>query len=192
MSVQPRTVINFIAFQLAWLACVLGVANEHALAATLFVVAVIVLHLTLAHRRIPEVLLIAVTALVGFIWDSSLVALGLMNYPTGKFALGFAPYWTVAMWALFATSLNLSMTWLKGRTQLAALLGAVGGPMAYLVGERLGGVQMPDPLLALGVQALGWAVLLPVLTALASRLNGFESPSERGWSRGAREVRGHA
>lgn len=192
MRVRPRTVINFIAFQSGWLACVLGGANEQALAGTLFVVAVIILHLTLAHRRLLESLLIAIAALIGFIWDSCLVAFGLMNYPTGNFAPGFAPYWIIAMWALFATSLNLSMAWLKGRTRLAVLFGAVGGPMAYLAGERLGGVQMPDPLLALGAQAIGWAVLLPLLTALASRLNGFESPSARSWSQDAREVRGHA
>lgn len=192
MKVQPRMVINFIAFQSGWLACVLGGANEQAVAGTLFVAALISLHLTLAHRRLPEASLIAIAALIGFIWDSCLVAFGLMNYPTGNFAPGLAPYWIVAMWALFATSLNLSMAWLKGRTQLAVLFGAVGGPLAYMAGERLGGVQMPDPLLALIAQAIGWSVLLPLLTALASRLNGFESPSAPRWSQNPRGVGGHA
>jgi len=177
MRVEPRIVINFIAFQVAWLACVLGGAHEQALAGTLFVGGVIVLHLVLAQRRLPEVALIAFAACIGFIWDSWLVAAGLMNYPAGNFAPGFAPYWIIAMWALFATSLNLSMAWLKGRLKLAALFGAIGGPLAYLAGERLGGVQIPDPVLALGMQALGWAVLLPLLTRLASRLNGFEPAS---------------
>jgi hypothetical protein len=35
---------------------------------------------------------------------------------------------------------------------------------------------MSDMTLALGMQALGWAVLLPLLVRLASRLNGI-SPS---------------
>jgi hypothetical protein len=33
---------------------------------------------------------------------------------------------------------------------------------------------MSDAVLALGVQALGWAALLPLLAYLATRLNGIE------------------
>jgi len=182
MRIEPRTVINFIAFQVAWLLCVLGGANEQAIAGTMCVAAAILLHLALAQRPDREIMLIAAAALVGFFWDSALVALGLMHYPTGNFAAGFAPYWIIAMWALFATSLNLSMAWLKGRIGLAAAFGAAGGPLAYLAGERLGGVQITDPGLALSMQAVGWAVLLPLLTRLASRLNGFDEPGRPGLS----------
>jgi len=189
MRVEPKIFLNFIAFQVAWFACVFGGANDQALVGTLVVGAVIALHLALAQRPLPEALLIAVAAVIGLIWDSWLVALGLISYPTGNIAPGLAPYWIVAMWALFATSLNLSMAWLKGRPWLAALFGAVGGPLAYLAGERLGGLQMPDPVLALGAQALGWAVLLPILTRLATRLNGFGPAPPAAWSRVPQEVR---
>ena len=194
MRTEPKILLNFIAFQVAWFACVLGGANDRALAGTLVVGAVIGLHLALAQRSLPEALLIAVAAVIGLLWDSGLVALGLISYPTGNFAPGLAPYWIVAMWALFATSLNLSMAWLKDRAWLAALFGAVGGPLAYLAGERLGGLQMPDPVLALGAQALGWAVLLPMLTRLATRLNGFgpaSSASLAAWSRVPAALRSH-
>jgi len=189
MRVEPNNVINFIAFQVAWFACVLGGANDRALAGTMVVGAVIGLHLALAQRPRQEALLIAVAAVIGLVWDSWLVAFGLMSYPTGNFASGLAPYWIVAMWALLATSLNLSMAWLKGRPWLAALFGAVGGPLAYLAGERLGGLQMSDPVLALGAQALGWAVLFPMLTQLAARLNGFGPAPPSAWSRVPQEAR---
>jgi hypothetical protein len=183
MRVDPKVAINFVAVQLAWFACVLGGANDRAFEGTLVVGAVIVLHLMLTERALPEAMLIAVAAVVGLAWDSLVVALGLMSYPSGNFAPGLAPYWIVAMWALFATSLNLSMAWLKGRPWLAALFGAVGGPLAYLAGARLGGLQMPDTMQALGMQALGWAVLLPVLVRLAGRLNGFEPAAPAIWPR---------
>lgn len=189
MRAEPKIVLNFLAFQMAWFACVLGGANDRAVAGTMVVGAVIGLHLTLAQRPLPEALLIVVAAVVGLLWDSGLVAFGLISYASGTLAPGLAPYWIVAMWALFATSLNLSMAWLKGRPWLACLFGAVGGPLAYLAGERLGGLQMPDPVLALGAQALGWAVLLPMLTGLATRLNGFGPASQAAWSRIAQEVR---
>jgi hypothetical protein len=184
MKFEPKILFNFVAFQTAWLACVLGGANDKALIGTAVAGVVVVLHLAIAHRPLPETLLVVVAAAIGFLWDSGLVALGLMSYRAGNFAQGFAPHWIVAMWALFATSLNLSMTWLRGRPWLAALSGGVGGPLAYLAGERLGGLQMPDPALALGAQALGWAVLLPLLLRLAARLNGFApvSPAVRPWT----------
>jgi hypothetical protein len=191
MRVEPKIFVNFIAFQVAWLACVLGGAHDRALAGTMVVGAVIGLHLALTKRPLPEALLIAVAAVIGLLWDSGVVALGLMSYPSGNFAPGLAPYWIVAMWALFATSLNLSMAWLKDRAWLAAVFGAVGGPLAYLAGARLGGLQMTDPVLALGAQALGWAVLLPLLTRLATRLNGFGPASPAAWSRIPQQVRGN-
>jgi hypothetical protein len=183
MRADPKILMNFVACQLGWFACVLGGANDVALAGTLAVAVLVGMHLALAQRPGPEALLIATAAAVGLAWDSTLVGLGLMNYPSGNFATGLAPYWIVAMWALFATSLNLSMAWLKGRPRLAALFGAVGGPLAYLGGARLGGLEMPDPVVALGVQAAGWAVILPLLTLMAERLNGFAAATGPAYAR---------
>jgi hypothetical protein len=174
MKFGLHAVLNFIVLEIAWFACVLGGANDYALAGVLVAGAVIGLHLHLAQQPSAEAWLVAVVAVIGLGWDSLLVTIGLFSYPTGNFLPGFAPYWIVAMWAVFATSLNLSLSWLKGRPWLAALVGLVGGPLSYLAGERLGGVEMSDAVLALGVQALGWAALLPLLAYLATRLNGIE------------------
>ena len=51
-----------------------------------------------------------------------------------------APYWLVVMWALFATTINVSMAWMKNRWLLAVVMGAVFGPMAF-AGEKLGAVN---------------------------------------------------
>ena len=97
-----------------------------------------------------------------------------MRYSVGVLLPGLAPYWIVAMWALFATTLNSSLGWLKGRPLLAALMGGFGGPLAYLAGHRLGGVEMADPVLALAAQGIGWAALMPLMTMIGARLNGFD------------------
>ena len=198
MKIEPKIVLNFVACQLAWSACVLGGANGRPLAGALVAAAVIGLHLALARRPAPEALLIAAASLIGLAWDSTLIAIGLFTYPSGILVPGLAPYWMIALWAVFATSLNLSMGFLKGRLWLAALVGAVGGPLSYAAGGRLGGLEMSDPVLALGAQALGWAVLLPVLTRLAARWDGCSvatSPAvpEKGADRTLipQEVRSH-
>jgi hypothetical protein len=174
MGAAQLNALNFVVFQVAWFACVLGGARGLELAGTLTVAAALVLHVALAPRGALEIALVVVVAMVGLLWDSLVVTLGLMVYPSGSPAPGLAPVWIVAMWALFATTLNLSLGWLKGRPALAALLGAVGGPLAYFAGHRMGGIELPDPAIALLVQGLGWSMLMPLLTSLATRLNGFE------------------
>ena len=172
MKIEPKIALNFIGCQVAWSACVLGGANGRPLAGALVAAAVIGLHLLLARRATPEALLIVAASLIGLVRDSALIAIGLFTYPSGVLVPGLAPYWMIALWAVFATSLNLSMGFLKGRLWLAALVGGIGGPVSYLAGGRLGGLEMSDPVLALGAQAIGWAVLLPVLTHLAARWDG--------------------
>jgi len=175
MNPNARVLLNFAVFQIAWFACVLGGAHDRVTAGTLAVAAAVALHLAIAPRPGPEARLVAILTGIGLVWDSLVVSLGLMSYPAGTFAPGVAPLWILAMWALFATTLNLSMSWLKGRPWLAAAFGAVGGPLAYVAGRKLGGVEMNEPALALLVQGLGWAVMMPLLLRLAARLNGFES-----------------
>lgn len=83
-----------------------------------------------------------------------------------------APWWILALWALFATTLNVSLGWLRSRLLLAGVLGGVAGPFAYWAGERLGALSLREPVAALGALTLGWAAILPALLALARRLDG--------------------
>ena len=76
------------------------------------------------------------------------------------------------MWVLFATTLNLSLSFLKGRPLVAAAMGFVAGTLAYLGGAKLGGITFIDQTSALIALAVGWAVIMPLLTLLAERFNG--------------------
>jgi hypothetical protein len=192
MNPVHRNLLNFIVFQVAWLGCVLGGARGLEAYVAIAVAAAVALHLALAPRPAPEALLVAIVAGIGLAWDSLVVAMGLMVYPPGLLPPGLAPLWIVAMWALFATTLNLSLGWLKGRPLLAALMGALGGPMAYLAGHRLGAVDLAQPILALVAQGLGWSLLMPLLAWLATRLNGFDSAHIPAESRVGSGVARHA
>lgn len=163
---------NFVLFQLGWLACVLGGAWQLPWLGTLLAAAIVAWHLRNAARPGSEMLLLTMAGALGAAWDSLLVSTGLLVYPSGTLLPGTAPYWIVAMWVLFATTLNLSLDWLKGRFLLSALAGAAGGPLAFYAGMRLGGVQMPDTQTALLVLAAGWALIMPLLVWLAQRYDG--------------------
>ena len=169
-----KLLINIVIYQICWLACIIGGANGMPLLGVGVVALAVAYHLYSADSAYPEVVLLAIAALVGAVWDSLLVTAGWLLYPSGTLLAGTAPYWIVAMWVAFATTFNVSLRWFKNHLVLAALLGAIGGPLAFLAGERLGGVvfsSYPVPLAAL---ALGWGVLMPLMLVLAQRFNGFE------------------
>jgi hypothetical protein len=167
-----RVIGNFLLFQVGWFAAVLGGAYGLPLAGTAVALTVVVFHLASTPRPLPELVLIGIATAVGAAWDSLLVATGWLVFASGTLVPGTAPVWIVAMYALFATTLNVSLNWLKGRYLIAALFGAIGGPLAYYAGMKLGGVSFPDMPVAMTALAIGWGVLMPVLMVLARRFDG--------------------
>jgi hypothetical protein len=165
--------INVAAFQVGWFACVWGAAHGLAWAGTATVIAVVLWHLLQAHRPGEEAALLLVVGLIGAVWDSASSSLGWTSFPSQTTAAGTAPYWMIALWPLFATTFNVSLRWLKPHLRLAALLGAVGGPISYYAGARLGALEFADLARGLLTEAVGWAVLMPLLLVLARRLDGM-------------------
>ena len=165
--------INFIAFQAGWFACVLGGAHQLPWFGTLLVSVIIAFHLSRASQPRAELLLIMLAIAIGSVWDSFLVWRGWLEYPSGTLIANTAPHWILAMWGVFATTLNLSLRWLKGRWFIALVSGAIAGPLAYYAGARLGGVVFTEQTTALVALSVGWAVLMPLLMALSQRFDGF-------------------
>lgn len=165
--------LNIIAFQVGWFACVLGGAHGWPWLGVLATVAIVALHLYRAARPRMETALILSSGVLGFFADSLLTGMGLLRFPSGQLHPHFAPYWMVAMWMLFATTLNVSLRWLKSRLGLAALLGAIAGPLAYYGGAKLGGVSFGQPLAGLIGVAGVWTLAMPLLLVMASRWDGM-------------------
>ena len=172
--------INFLFFQIAWFACVLGAANNLPWIGPLVVGLIVIYHLGRVAAAGPELQLIGSAAVIGAVFDSLLAASGWVSYPSGQWHTALAPYWIVAMWIGFATTLNVSLGWLKGRYWLATLFGAVGGPLAYLAGAKLGGITLVSSEAALIALALGWATIMPLLMYLAARLDGTQAELQSG------------
>lgn len=165
--------INFIAFQVGWFSSVIGAAKQMPWLGPLVLIFVLAIHLKQARRPHIELGLIIVCGILGLFFDSLLVALGWVSYPSGQFSDVLAPYWIVTMWMLFGTTLNLSMGWLKGRPSLAAAFGAIGGPASYIAGQKLGGIIFVDYYAALIALAVVWAIAMPFLLALSTKLDGM-------------------
>lgn len=174
---MKRTLLNFVAFQIGWFACVLSAANGLPLLGLLVVSLVIVLHVQFSECRSHELILVCLAVVMGLVFDSLLVISGWLQYPSGVLLPGIAPYWILAMWALFATTLNVSMGWMKGKAFLASVLGAVFGPLSYMAGQRLGAIEFVNFQSAIIALALIWALVMPLLVTVASRLDGSRKPA---------------
>ena len=172
--------VNFLVFQTAWFAAVLGAAQHSPLWGTGTVLAAIGWHLAAAARPAREARLVAAAVAIGFCVETAVAWQGHVAYPSGQPIELLAPYWMVALWGLLAITLNVTMRWLKGRHALAALLGAIAGPASFYSGVQLGGARFVDTLPALLTLAGSWAVLLPVLMLLSTRFDGVGSGGRGG------------
>lgn len=161
--------INLSLFKAGWLAAVFSAAASLPGVGTAVIGIAALVHIVLSKRPQDEIRLLALAAAIGLAWESSLVALGVVSYDSGTVIPGFAPYWIVAMWVLFATTLNIGMRWLRKSMAVAVVFGAVGGPLSFLAGEKAGAVSFPDSTTALIVIGLGWALFLPLLVRYAAR-----------------------
>ena len=164
--------LNIALFQAGWLACVLAAAHGLPWAGIAAAIGVVAWHALRAPRTAQELKLVALAVAVGALCDSAFAASGWISFAPAAAAEGLAPWWILAMWALLATTLNVSLAWLRSRLPLAALLGAMSGPLAYWAGARLGALELRQPAAALGALALVWAAILPGLLAAGRRLDG--------------------
>jgi hypothetical protein len=178
MNMPANMLINILVYQLCWFACILGGANGMPLLGVAMVMLAGAYHLFNAPVPRSEFLLMVIVAVIGGAWDSLLVAMGWLVYPSGTLVAGTAPYWMVALWAAFAMTFNVSLRWFKQHLALAALFGAVGGPLAYLAGEGLGGVVFTSYPAGLGALALGWTLLMPLMLLIAKHFDDVSQSPE--------------
>ncbi len=174
----PNPLVNFLAYQCAWFACILSAAKGLSWVGTITALLVVAWHLSAARRPKAELALISAAGAIGVLWESLLVQIGWIAYPSGNILPGVAPHWIVALWLVFATTFNVSLKWFKTHLAVVALFGFVGGPLAFYAGGALGALTLV-PKLGLSAIALGWGLLMPILMLLARRLDGINPLPEK-------------
>ena len=163
--------VNFIGFQVGWFACVLGAANDKELLGMIIALGIVIYHVVNQGDSRKELKLVLAATVIGLLWETWVLNLNILRYPSHPEALFWAPTWLIMMWALFATTINLSMGWLKDRWVLAVFMGAIFGPLAFVAGEKLGAVVFLDSTLSMITLAIGWGLLMPLLLWIAERIN---------------------
>jgi hypothetical protein len=163
-------VLNYVLYEAGWFACILGAAWGRPALGTALGVVPVVLHLFLVRRRQDALVLVLWTAAIGLLVDTTQIALGTLRFAAGSVTPWLPPPWLILIWAQFAITFHFGLRWLKGRPGRAALFGVVGGPLAFLAGQRLGVVELhPDLWPSLLSLAVTWSLAMPAALWLAER-----------------------
>lgn len=173
---SPRTLLwsNVVLFQAAWFAIVLGAAAGRPWIAPIVAGAVLIWHAYNARQPRRELALVGVAVAVGAVFETLMATLQVLEPASGVLVPGIAAYWLVCLWAVFSTTLNVSLRWLRNRPVVAAVFGAIGGPLAYVGGSKLGALHLEATYPTIGALGVGWALATPLLLAAARRLDGYE------------------
>lgn len=152
---------NALWLQAGWWACVLG---AHTPAWLLVIPVGLALHLWLCPAPGDEAWALLRVALLGCIADSLLGLLGVFVFEAWPL-----PLWLALMWLVLACGMRHSLAWAGRVPWCGALAGLVGGPLAYLAGARLAGVELPLGAMGTGLLlAPLWALGLPWLAKVGS------------------------
>lgn len=172
--------VNFVVFQAVWFICVYGAADARPWIGPVAAAALLPINLFFCPRPAAELRLWAVAGLLGLLLDTALHSSGWIGFPAAASpggdaalppegaALRLAPVWIVTLWVAFGSLLNSSLTWLRGRPLLTVLLSAIGGPLSFWSGTRIGATSVPGGSMGYAALSIEYAVAVPLLM-LASR-----------------------
>lgn len=166
-------VANFVLYQLGWFAIVGGAATGRLVIGSAVALLLLAVHFFLVDDRSQHFLLGVVAAVLGLLVETTVLSAGVYRFATEGAAPPLPPFWIMLMWVQFSALIPFCLSWMSERYWLAAALGLVGGPLAFLAGERLGAVTFLPPRLP-HYLLLGacWAVATPALVFAADWLFG--------------------
>lgn len=162
--------INLVAMQISWFACVLGAANDLPWLGVIVSICVVAQHLWRTGDRTMEIKLIVCAFLFGLVIDSAFASTGLIIFKSGTLIAGWTTPWMLALWIGFATALTSTLSWIVARPAFSIAFGAVGGPLAYWSGVKLGAIAFGDFVLSLVCIGCGWAIAMGAFSFVTRRL----------------------
>lgn len=176
--VPHSTLFNYVLYQTGWFACILGAAWHRPMTGFGIAVLLTAVHVWRAEDRAAESRLILLALTLGVaveglqVWNGTYA-----QFTSGSVMAWMAPPWLLAMWAQFATTFRFSMRGVMAHPWRAMVFGLVGGPIAFLAGERLGAVTLARPLVPALLQlAIAWGVAL----YLCARVTRAIAPAHAG------------
>jgi len=168
-----KKIFNIIGFNIVWWSCVLGAVYHYPYIGPTLCLFFIFIHVKYIAINNTELRLIIYTSIVGTLVDTSFIMTNLLHYEGGYGEnILIAPLWITSMWAGFATCINHSMGWLKGKNFVGFILGVIFGPLAYITGEKFNVINFNSSIeLTITTLALVWGIAIIAIYIMNDQLN---------------------
>ena len=160
--------INFIVFQLIWFLSIYGAVAEIELITITLCLIFLAVNLFISQNLRADLVLIIQGVLLGFFVDTLLIHLGIISFKSQYWSL-VSPFWMWVIWAGLMSTIHSSMSWLKLRWAMAAVLGAIFAPLSYWAGVRMGAGSFNDLYIALAAISVIWLFITPLMMRMAAR-----------------------
>ena len=165
-----RTLVNLVLFKGVWISAVVGAASGRSWPGAVSLTASVGIQaMRSVPVRLPGPYVLAGVVALGFVADSALTLASLVGFPERAAAAWPPPAWMSVLWLNFGTTLDESLAWASKRPLLAGVSGAVGGPLAYVAGQRAGAISIGPGMRPILAIAAVWAVAFPCVAILAAR-----------------------
>jgi len=164
---------NVISADIGWLACIAGAAQGYPWLGLVVVPILFGIHITaIESHNIRAVFIVALTTMaVGFFMDTFLILIGTVEPNRWIMPTPLTTLWDIMIWANFSLMLDTSLRFLQKKPLAAAFLGALTAPGAYYAGDRLGALNLSEPLFGSLIWIGGvWFFAMPCLSLIAKSL----------------------
>lgn len=156
-------IFNFLGLQFTWAACAYGATHEWPLLGAWVGLAYIGLHFFIVAERLRDLKVVFVIGVLGILLDVLNTSLGILSFPTDQTITFFLPYWLMVLWAVFSLMVPHSLYWLEKNVVVAAVAGAIGGGLSYLLGHKLGAITLAQPVpISFIIYAVEWSLIFPI------------------------------
>lgn len=161
---MKANLVNAVLFQLVWLGCVVGGGVYGLLWPGVLALVVLVASVSGHACRRQDVLVAMLALPIGLALDTLWIRMGILDYG----GTSVAPPWILLMWIGVALTINHSLTLLRDRPLLGAVVVALFGPLSYVGGDRIGAVVVPQ-LQSLWMVSVAWGLVFGLLFVVARR-----------------------
>ena len=161
-----KKLISIVLLYVSWYVTVAGAAQGLTYPGLLINGFIAIRYLYDKQFRSSEMIFLLVTSVIGSLFDCINPYFGFVSFEAVS-KVGMYPVWLISLWVAFNTSYADLFSWLKGKVILAAVIGAVGGPLSFYAGSSLGALHFPDgAMMPLIVNGIEWGFIFPFFVYL--------------------------
>lgn len=161
-----RLIRDILLYQVVWLTAVVAGARGAGWVG-LAAAAALAIVFADAPGRVLRLVTWLLASMAAWTSDAGVRALGGVEYADHSPGWLPSPLWMLALWLNFTVMAGPILGFLRGRFVLAAAVGAVGGPLAYVGAAGLGAVSVPQTVGPMSLVAIQFALAVPLLIAVS-------------------------